>query len=230
MKKKILVFGASGALGRGVCESLLLSDYDEYYFFDRNETIFVSNKLINNVPITDLANPDNVRIAFEKVKIAKDDKVFLVSTIGGFFGGNPVWETEPGSLQKMFQVNFNTNYFILQQFALLVKQCSGGGICFTSAFTSLYPEAGKLEYGAAKAALNYLVQSASIEGRGIKLSVNAIAPFIIDTPANKSWLSDAGIDSGTVMKPKEIGELVHSLFSHYRFVSGNVIELGYRFP
>ncbi len=230
MKKKVLVFGASGVLGRGVCESLLKNNYDEYFFFDRNETIFSSNKLIHYVPITDLTNAGNVRTALERVPVFKDDKVFLFSTIGGLFGGNPAWDTEPGAMQKMFQINFDTNYFILQQFALIVKRCSGGGACFTSAFTSLYPEAGKTEYGAAKAALNYLVQSASLEGREIKLSVNAIAPFIIDTPANKVWLSESEINTETIMKPKEIGELVHSLFSHYRFVSGNVIKLGYRFP
>jgi hypothetical protein len=31
------------------------------------------------------------------------------------------------------------------------------------------------------------------------------------------------------MKPEEIAELVHSLFVHYNFVSGNIIELKKRF-
>ena len=74
---------------------------------------------------------------------------------------------------------------------------------------------------------NYLVETLSYEGNSINLSVNAIAPFIIDTPANREWMKDAKYSSW--MKPEEIGELIHSLFKHYNFISGNIIELKKRF-
>jgi len=110
---------------------------------------------------------------------------------------------------------------------LLVKKSFGGAICFTSAFTGKHPEELKFAYGAAKSALNYLVKTLSLEGSAINLSVNAIAPFIIDTPANREWIKNANISSW--IRPGEFGELVHSLFTHYNFISGNIIELKKRF-
>ena len=65
------------------------------------------------------------------------------------------------------------------------------------------------------------------EGKEIKLSVNAIAPFIIDTPANRDWTKDRDYQSW--MKPEEIGELIHLIFSNYNFINGNIIELKERF-
>ena len=42
-------------------------------------------------------------------------------------------------------------------------------------------------YGVSKAGLIHLVKSLAMEGEKIKLSVNAIAPYIIDTKANREW-------------------------------------------
>jgi NAD(P)-dependent dehydrogenase (short-subunit alcohol dehydrogenase family) len=72
-----------------------------------------------------------------------------------------------------------------------------------------------------------LVETLSSEGSKINLSVNAIAPFIIDTPANREWIKNA--DYSSWMKPEEIGELVSSLFENHNFISGNIIELKNRF-
>ena len=98
---------------------------------------------------------------------------------------------------------------------------------FTSAYTGNNPEELKFAYGSSKSALNYLVKTLSLEGGDINLSINAIAPFIIDTPANRNWMKNA--DYSSWIKSEEIGELVYSLFCNYNFVSGNIIELKRRF-
>jgi NAD(P)-dependent dehydrogenase (short-subunit alcohol dehydrogenase family) len=73
----------------------------------------------------------------------------------------------------------------------------------------------------------HLVKSLAKEGKEIKLSVNAIAPYIIDTPANRGWMKDSNFENW--MKPEEIGELIHSVFNNYNFVTGNIIKLRDRF-
>ena len=124
-------------------------------------------------------------------------------------------------------MNLNTSYQIARYFAILVKNSHSGSICFTTAFTGLHPEAGKAAYGTSKAALVHFVKTLAEEGNAINLSANAIAPYILDTPANRSWMKDANYDSW--MKPDEIAELVHSLFNNYYFISGNIITLKNRF-
>ncbi len=106
----------------------------------------------------------------------------LFSTIGGFTGGKKIWETEVGYFDRMINMNLKTNFLIAKYFSLLVRKLDSGSICLTSAYTGLFPEEGKGVYGASKAALIHLVKTLAEEGKEIKLSANAIAPFIIDTP------------------------------------------------
>lgn len=227
MDKKIIIFGASGALGKGVSKTLLSKDYDEIYLFDFKFDASYSDPKVKQFIIKDLSIEKNVISSLFEVKTNKETKLFLYSTIGGYYGGTTVWETEETDFDRMLNMNLKTNYFIAKHFSSLVKKSYGGSICFTSAFTGKHPEELKFAYGASKAALNYLVETLSSEGKSINLSVNAIAPFIIDTPANREWMKNADV-SGWI-KPEEIGELAYSLFQNYNFVSGNIIELKKRF-
>jgi NAD(P)-dependent dehydrogenase (short-subunit alcohol dehydrogenase family) len=227
MDKKLIIFGANGALGKGVTKALLSKDYDEIYLFDFKFDESLLDKRVKQFIVKDLSIEKNVMASLFEVKTDDKIKLFLYSTIGGFYGGTSVWETEEIDFDRMMNMNLKTNFFIAKHFASLVKKSFGGSICFTSAYTGSHPEEYKFSYGAAKSALNYLVQTLALEGIGINLSVNAIAPFIIDTEANREWMKNANYSSW--MKPEEISELIHSLFLHYNFISGNIIELKNRF-
>ena len=228
MDKKILIFGANGQLGKGATEKLLSSaSYTEVYLFDFNFEVSTSDQKINIIKILDLSIEENVISAFSKVKVNKSDALFLFSTIGGYYGGTSVWETEVSDFERIINLNLKANFLIAKHFSRLAKQCLGGSACFTSAYTAQNPEKLKFIYGASKAALDYLVKSLSLEGREINLSINAISPFIIDTPSNREWIKNA--DYSLWMKPSEIGSLVNSIFENYNFISGNIIELKTRF-
>jgi len=227
MDKKLIILGANGALGKGVTKTLLSKDYDEIYLFDFKFDTSFSDSRVKQFVVKDLSIEKNVMASLFDVKTNEKTKLFLYSTIGGFYGGTSVWETEEVDLDRMINMNLKTNFFIAKHFSSLVKKSYGGSICLTSAFTGIHPEELKFSYGAAKSALNYLVKTLSLEGNSINLSINAIAPFIIDTPANREWMKNANYASW--MKPEEIGELIHSLFSHFNFISGNIIELKNRF-
>ena len=227
MKKELLIFGSNGALGKGVSKSLLNKDYSKVYLFDFKNDSPISDSKTSFIEIKDLSLEQNVKDAFKTVKPSKQTAYFLFSTVGGFFGGKKVWETGESDWNNMFNMNIKSSFLIAKYFSLLVKESHSGSICFTAAFTGLNPEVNKSAYGSSKAALIHLVETLALEGREIRLSANALAPFIIDTPANRSWMKNADYDSW--MKPEEIGNLINSLFENYHFLTGNVIELSNRF-
>ena len=228
MQKELLIFGSNGALGKGVTKVLSQKDFDKIYLFDSNQKeTTTSNKNVVNIEIKDLTKEENVIVAFSQIKPDKDKYYFLFSTIGGFWGGQTVWETKLEDWDRMFSMNVTTNFLLAKHFLWLVKGSAGGSICLTAAYTAENPEIMKSAYGASKAALAHLVKTLSLEGQKIKLSANAISPFIIDTPANRDWMREA--DFGNWIKPEEIGELAYSLFNNFNFVSGNVINLKSRF-
>ncbi len=229
MKKELLIFGANGALGKGITDVLTKKDFDKVYLFDFDLIGLPEGKNITKVMIKDLAEEKNVMDAFSNVTSSKEKYYFLYSTVGGFAGGNNIWETEAEEFNNMINMNFKSSFFIAKHFARLVKESLGGSICFTAAFTGVNPETKKAAYGSAKAALIHLVKTLALEGKEINLTANAIAPYIIDTPANRKWMPGKDADYEKWMKPEEIGELVSNIFYHFNFLTGNIINLTHRF-
>jgi NAD(P)-dependent dehydrogenase (short-subunit alcohol dehydrogenase family) len=161
------------------------------------------------------------------LKPEKDTYYFLFSTIGSFWGGETIWETKMEDWSRMIGLNLNANFLIVKHFSWIIKNSAGGSVCLAAAYIAENPEAMKGAYGVSKGALIQLVKTLAKEGNQIKLSVNAISPYIIDTPANRNWMTNA--DYSKWIKPEEIGELVHSLFSHFNYLNGNIITLKERF-
>ena len=227
MKKELLIFGSSGALGKGVTRTLKSKDYDKIHLFDFHLKEANTQSNIVQIKIEDLSVEENIKQAFSHIKSSKDTVFFLFSTVGGFAGGKKVWETDLDEFEKMINMNLTTSFLLAKYFSLLVKDSHSGSICFTAAYTGLFPENSKAAYGASKGAMIHLVNSLAEEGNEINLSANAIAPYIIDTPANRGWMKDADFENW--MKPEEIGELIYSMFNNYNFVTGNIIRLTKRF-
>jgi NAD(P)-dependent dehydrogenase (short-subunit alcohol dehydrogenase family) len=226
MKKKLLIFGSSGALGNEVTELFLRKNYDEFYLFDFKHKEFYQDN-VEKIIIKDLSVEENVKDSFNSIVPSNDSIYYLFSTVGGFTGGKKIWETEVGYFDRMINMNLKTNFLIAKYFSLLVKDSHSGSICLTSAYTGLVAEDGKGVYGASKAALIHMVKTLAEEGKEINLSANAIAPYIIDTPSNREWMTDSDYEKW--IKPSEIGEFVDSIFQNYNLISGNIFKLKYRF-
>ena len=227
MKKELLIFGSNGALGKGVSDCLRGKGYDKVYLFDLKQTEEKSDPTTVRITIGDSSIEANVEKAFKNISPSKDKVYFLFSTIGGFEGGKKIWETQIDEFDKMMNVNFKTSFLIAKYFSLLIKESHSGSLFFTAAYTGLSPEIGKAAYGASKAAIIHLVKTLAEEGKEINMSVNAVAPFIIDTPANRNWMKNA--DYSSWLKPFEVGELVHSVFNNYNFITGNIFTLKNKF-
>jgi len=227
MKKNLLIFGADGALGKGVTEVLSEKDYDKIFLFDSHYNNESNEDKIKKIKVKDLSKEENVDEAFKPVTPKKNELFFLYSTVGGFLGGKTLWDTSPEEWDKIININLKTSFLIAKYFSNVVKSSAGGSICFTAASTGLNPEINKTAYGVSKSALIHLVKSLALEGEKIKLSVNAIAPFIIDTPSNRKWMKNS--DYSGWVKPEEIGKLAYSLFDNFNFISGNIISIKNRF-
>jgi len=226
MKKELLIFGSDGALGNGVTEVFLTKDYDKIYLFDFKHKE-ISQPKVKQIIVNDLSDEENVIKVFNELKPSKDSVFFLFSTIGGFTGGKKTWETDSEDFDKMINMNLKSNFLITKHFSSLVRKSHSGSICLTAAFTGLSAEAGKNIYGTSKAALIHMIKTLAEEGKEIKLSANAIAPFIIDTPANREWMKEGDYEKW--LKPVEIGEFVNSMCQNYHIVSGNIFILKDRF-
>lgn len=220
MKRILILFGATGNLGKAILPELKNGLYDEYYLFGRNIRES-SNGNIHFLNVDDLTNEKNVAAAFSKINYSSEDKLFLLSTIGGFFGGQNIDEIEYADWQKIIDLNLNTSFLIAKYFIKIIKETNEGSICFISAKTGFTPEAKKSVYGVTKSGLNYFVQTLALEGKEYGMSANAIAPYIIDTEGNRKWVKELS----DLVHPKDIGKFVNQIFNSYTFVTGNIFVL-----
>ncbi|MGE5457713.1 MAG: SDR family NAD(P)-dependent oxidoreductase, partial [Methanococcaceae archaeon] len=204
MKKNLIIFGAASALARGSLESFLHEGYDKIYLFDRHPFQLPGNpENVSFYKTEDLTNPVNMDKAFSNIEPDMGTLYFLLNTIGGFSAGLKVWDSDPSEVNKMLDMNFHISYSIARCFGNLVSKSAGGSICFVSSMTSFSAESNKAAYGISKNALNYLVEVLALEGRDINMTVNAIAPFILDTEINRSWITQ----ETDLISPREAGQL-----------------------
>lgn len=227
-KKVLLIFGSEGALGKGITYALLNEEYDEIYLYDMDYKGVNRDKRIVKTPLKDLSVRQNAAGLFNGLIVDGNTRLFLVSTIGGYSGGVNLEEFQEEETDRMLLMNFKSAVNLMQEFVPLAKNALASSVILTSAMTSLQIRAGAAVYGASKSALNYLVRSLAEEGKSYKMSVNAIAPNILDTPANRVWVPQEEFD--TLIKPEEVGKFIGSFFRSSHFISGNIIQLNYRFP
>jgi NAD(P)-dependent dehydrogenase (short-subunit alcohol dehydrogenase family) len=223
MQKHLLIFGSNGALGKGVTDVLVKKDYAKIFLFDSKPNEIKGNN-IEKILVGNLADELNVIDAFSNIKPSMEIEYFLFTTVGGFIEGKNLWETDTNDLDKMLESNLKTCFLIGKYFARLVKESAGGSILYTASYTGIFPEKGKITYGVSKSGVIYLTEALALEGTGINLSANVIAPYIIDTPANREWMGkDYNFEQ--LIKSEEIGEVVHSIFLNFKIISGTVVKL-----
>lgn len=220
MKKILIFFGVSGNLGKTIFSDFKNSDFNHIYLIGRRMDEYSSEKT-TVINLNDVTEELEVKKLFEKISFDSNDKLFLVSTIGGFTGGKSIDETKYDEWKKMIDLNLNSAFLLSKYFIKIIKSAHSGSICFLSAMSSFEPESNKSAYNVSKNGLNFLIKSLALEGKEYKMSANGIAPYIIDSEENRKWVKN--LDD--LVHPSDIGRLIIQIFENYSFINGNVFVL-----
>lgn len=103
---------------------------------------------------------------------------------------------------KIVDATFKSGFHVSQAVAQhMVGRGCGGKIVFISSVHACMPVERNAPYGAAKAALNHLAQTMSVELFSKQINVNVIEPGWIDTPGERLTFSDAMIRESATMLP-----------------------------
>jgi len=142
--------------------------------------------------------------------------------------------------EQTIQGTLTSGFYLSQLVARhLVERKSAGRIVFISSVQAELPIALCGAYGAAKAGLNHLMKSISVELAEYGILVNAIEPGWIDTPGEHSTFSEEQIRAegqklplGRLGLPEEIGKAAAFLCSaNADYITGTVLPVdgGYRY-
>ncbi len=147
-----------------------------------------------------------------------------IHLVGGFAMG-PIGGSNLAELDRMLAINVRSCFVTCRAAVLALRRSGGGGrIVNVAARAALAPTPDMVAYITSKAAVVGLTQALAAEVLGEAILVNAIAPSIIDTPANRASMPDA--DHSRWPTPDDLAlAIAHLASPDNRLTSGAVVPV-----
>lgn len=188
----VVVTGAFGALGRVVVEAAAAQGALTAAIGSTAPSVEAAARLPSSTLAlgADLTSIDQARAAMTAVKARFGRLDALVNVAGAFAwekiegGGTKTWE-------RMFAVNLTTAVNAAQAALPFLIDSGAGRIVNVGALAALKATAGMGPYAASKSAVHRFTESLADELKGRGVTVNAVLPSTIDTPANRADMPDA---------------------------------------
>ena len=191
-----LVTGGTGALGAEVVRDLLENGADVHVTWrEARELDRIDFKDHVTLHEIDLGDEASVQAVYEKV-----GSLYASIHVAGGFGMAPIADIAQADFDGMMTLNAGTCFLCCREAVKAMRRSGrpadeGGRIVNVIARPALEPTGGMLAYSTSKAAVASLTQCLAREVLAEGILVNAVAPSIMDTPANRGAMPDADFDA-----------------------------------
>jgi NAD(P)-dependent dehydrogenase (short-subunit alcohol dehydrogenase family) len=216
----VVVTGGTGALGRAVVAALRAA----------GAVCHVPNLIAAELAGFPHASDPGVHIAGD-VDVAEEAAVqrfyqalpplWASIHLAGGFAMAPVGDTSAADFMAQFRLNALSCFLCSAAAVAAFRRrgtpgpggARGGRVVNVAARPALEPRlgAGMVAYAASKSAVAALTQALAQETVDEDIWVNAVAPSILDTPANRAAMADA--DHGRWVQPADLAEIIVFLAS-----------------
>jgi NAD(P)-dependent dehydrogenase (short-subunit alcohol dehydrogenase family) len=229
--KIALVAGGTGGLGREVSLAFLAAGATVVVTYRKSEEFAALVSTVENigaarlhgtqVDVTDSAAVEK----FIAALVAKHGRVdILVNAVGGYAGGESLWDTNPRLYDQMILLNLTAGFVLARTIVPQMLRQNRGWIVNLASKAAVDHAAGGAFYAASKAGALALFDSLAAEVKLRNINVNSVLPSIIDTEANRKAIT--GADFSKWPKPEEIARVILFLCSEdARVIQGAAIPV-----
>jgi NAD(P)-dependent dehydrogenase (short-subunit alcohol dehydrogenase family) len=187
-----VVGGGAGALGRAVVDELLAGGWPVVVPVRRPEDAELPAAAI--VVPCDLRVPEEIEAVTAAVREIGPWRA-LVNASGGYSGGE-AHRIDDEEMLDQLELNLLGPWRLARAAArAMIEHQSGGRIVNVASRAAVHVAGGQAGYQLAKTALVRLTEVMALELREHGITVNAVLPSIIDTPANRFAMPRADHDS-----------------------------------
>jgi NAD(P)-dependent dehydrogenase (short-subunit alcohol dehydrogenase family) len=195
--RHVVVTGGTGALGTGVLDALLRAGAFCHVPYRGEQSLERSphrgNARVSFVEVDDLADEAAVTRYYGGLK-----DLWASIHIAGGFASALIASSDKTVLMKQLDANLFSAYLCSRAAALKLRQLGAGGrIVNVAARQALEPRlgSGSVAYTIAKSAVAALTTALGAELAKENILVNAVAPSVMDTPANRAAMPKADFAS-----------------------------------
>jgi len=206
--KVVVVTGASGALGKVVAE-VALARGARVAGVDHAPAVIAATENRIDIGSVDLTDATQARNAIDAVA-SHFGRVDALINIAGGFAFEAIAEGDPKTWQHMYALNVLTALNASRSAIPYLAASGTGRIVNVGAMGALQAGAGMGAYAASKAGVHRLTEALAAEWKG-SITVNAVLPSTIDTPANRASMPKA--DFQKWVTPQELANVILFLAS-----------------
>jgi 3-oxoacyl-[acyl-carrier protein] reductase len=223
--KKVLVTGATGAIGEACARYFHNNDYFVYihYRSNKEKAQELSAQLPNSEILGfDIADKEAVRDALDSLELD------VVVNNAGITRDNLFFFMDDKEWNDVIDTSVNGTYYVTKAILKNMIANKKGSIINVASVSGLVGNAGQTNYSAAKGAMIAFTKALSAEVARYKIRVNAVAPGLIESEMTKDLpLKEMkkAIPLKRIGKPEDVAETVFFLGDKAAYITGETINI-----
>ena len=233
--KRALVTGGSGAIGSAICRSLAADGHHVIIHANRNraQAEAVAAEILGiggsaEVVVFDVTDAGAVAAAL--LPLVENAPIQILVNNAGIHDDAVFPGMRPAQWHGVIDVSLNGFFHVTHALMMPMIRSRWGRIINVSSIAAITGNRGQVNYAAAKGALNSATKSLSLEIASRGITVNAVAPGIIDSDMSKDSFDADAIARMVPMKragkPSEVADLVSFLSSpRAAYITGQIISV-----
>ncbi len=181
--------------------------------------------------VCDVSDSTAVTLAFDAY-LERFGGLEILVNAAGVFRDTVVWRMTDAQWREVIDVNLTGAFNCARAAANTLRAGGWGSIVNITSINGLRGKFGQCNYAASKAGLIGLTKSLAREMARANVTVNAVAPGLIDTPATALLPAEVRAQSveeillGRIGQPQDVADCVAFLCSNEaRFITGEVIRV-----
>jgi 3-oxoacyl-[acyl-carrier protein] reductase len=233
--KRALVTGGTGQIGAAICRRLASDDM--HVLVHTHRQIRRADEIVSEIRNAG-GSAESVQFdvtatsATERVLngVLKSGPIQVIVSNAGFHKDQPLAGMDESTWKSVIDVSLNGFFSVVRPLLLPMMRTRWGRIIAISSVSGLIGNRGQANYAAAKAGLHGAAKSLALEIATRGITVNVVAPGIIETPETMAQIDAEAIGRLIPMKraghPDEVAGLVRYLASdEASYITAQIVSI-----